>query len=101
MDLRLAEQRALVTGSNSGIGEAIMKLLAAEGVAVVVHGWNVSRTNAVAEVILPGGGKTEVALGDLTIDAGADAVAVAALSGEAVWRALAGSAHPKNRNFNS
>lgn len=78
MDLRLAGKRALVTGSSSGIGEAIVKLLAAEGVAVVVHGRNESRANAVAEAIRAGGGKAEVALGDLTTDAGADAVAVAA-----------------------
>jgi NAD(P)-dependent dehydrogenase (short-subunit alcohol dehydrogenase family) len=78
MDLRLAGKRALVTGSSSGIGEAIVKLLAAEGVAVVVHGRNESRANAVAEAIRAGGGSAEVALGDLTTDAGADAVAVAA-----------------------
>jgi 3-oxoacyl-[acyl-carrier protein] reductase len=81
MDLRLAGKRALVTGSSSGIGEAIVKLLAAEGVAVVVHGRDESRANAVAEAIRAGGGKAEVALGDLTTDAGADAVAVAALAG--------------------
>jgi 3-oxoacyl-[acyl-carrier protein] reductase len=78
MDLRLAGKRALVTGSSSGIGEAIVKLLAAEGVAVVVHGRNVSRANAVAEAIRAKGGEAEVALGDLTTDAGADEVAVAA-----------------------
>ena len=78
MDLRLAGKRALVTGSSSGIGEAIVKLLAAEGVAVVVHGRDESRANAVAEAIRAKGGEAEVALGDLTTDAGADAVAVAA-----------------------
>jgi len=81
MDLRLAGKRALVTGSSSGIGEAIVKLLAAEGVAVVVHGRDESRANAVAEAIRAGGGSAEVALGDLTTDAGADAVAVAVLAG--------------------
>jgi 3-oxoacyl-[acyl-carrier protein] reductase len=81
MDLRLAGKRALVTGSSSGIGEAIVKLLAAEGVAVVVHGRNESRANVVAEAVRAGGGKAEVALGDLTSDTGADAVAAAALSG--------------------
>ena len=81
MDLRLAGKRALVTGSSSGIGEAIVRLLAAEGVAVVVHGRDESRANAVAEAIRAKGGKAEVALGDLTTDAGADAVAVAALAG--------------------
>ena len=78
MDLRLAGKRALVTGSSSGIGEAIAKLLAAEGVAVVVHGRDESRANAVAEAIRAKGGEAEVALGDLTTDAGADAVALAA-----------------------
>lgn len=81
MDLRLAGKRALVTGSSSGIGEAIVKLFAVEGVAVVVHGRNESRASAVAEAIRAGGGKAEVALGDLTTDAGADAVASAALAG--------------------
>ncbi|GHO98213.1 3-oxoacyl-ACP reductase [Reticulibacter mediterranei] len=81
MDLRLAGKRALVTGSSSGIGEAIVKQLAAEGVAVVVHGREESRANAVAEAIRAGGGSAEVALGDLTTDAGADAVAAAALAG--------------------
>ncbi len=81
MDLRLAGKRALVTGSSSGIGEAIVKLLAEEGVAVVVHGRNEDRANAVAQAIRIEGGSAEVALGDLTTDAGADAVAVAALAG--------------------
>lgn len=80
MDLRLAGKRALVTGSSSGLGEAIVKLLAAEGVAVVVHGRNESRANAVAEAIRAGGGKAEIAPGDLTTDAGADAVASTAQS---------------------
>ena len=81
MDLKLAGKRALVTGSSSGLGEAIVKLLAAEGAAVVVHGRNEGRANAVVEAIRAGGGKAEVALGDLATDAGADAAATAALSG--------------------
>lgn len=81
MDLQLAGKRALVTGSSSGIGEAIVKLLAAEGAAVVVQGRNEGRANAVAQAIRAEGGSAEVALGDLTTDAGADAVAVAALAG--------------------
>jgi 3-oxoacyl-[acyl-carrier protein] reductase len=80
MDLRLAGKRALVTGSSSGIGEAIVKLLAAEGAAVVVHGRDESRANAVAAAIRATGGRAELALGDLATDAGADAVAVAALA---------------------
>ena len=51
MDLRLTGKRALVTGSTAGLGEAIVKLLAAEGVDVVVHGRSESRATAVAEAI--------------------------------------------------
>src|SRR5437868_4817837 len=73
MDLRLAGKRALVTGSSAGLGEAIAKLLAAEGVGIVVHGRDEGRTNAVAEAIRADGGRADVALGDLSTDAGADA----------------------------
>src|SRR6266436_3191630 len=71
MDLRLAGKRALVTGSSAGLGEAIAKLLAAEGVGIVVHGRDEGRTNAVAEAIRADGGRADVALGDLSTDAGA------------------------------
>lgn len=81
MDLQLTGKRALVTGSSSGIGEAIVKLLAAEGAAVVVQGRDESRANAVAAAIRAKGGRAEVALGDLTTDAGADAVAATTLAG--------------------
>jgi 3-oxoacyl-[acyl-carrier protein] reductase len=37
MDLQLTGRRALVTGSSVGIGEAIAKGLAAEGVFVAIH----------------------------------------------------------------
>jgi 3-oxoacyl-[acyl-carrier protein] reductase len=42
MELNLQGKRALVTGSSSGIGEAIAKMLAKEGVLVVIHDrfWN-------------------------------------------------------------
>lgn len=81
MDMKLAGKRALVTGSSSGIGAVIVKLLAQEGAAVVVHGRNENRTIAVAEAIRTSGGKAEVAIGDLAGDAGADAAAQAALAG--------------------
>lgn len=84
MDLKLAGKRALVTGSSSGLGEAIVKMLAAEGVVVVVHGRDENRAKAVAEAIRASGGKAEIALGDLSTDSGADAVATAALAGGAV-----------------
>ncbi|MET8787434.1 SDR family NAD(P)-dependent oxidoreductase [Streptomyces sp. NPDC057746] len=74
MDVNLTGRRALVTGSSSGLGEAIARLLAAEGADVVVHGRDEARTRKVAKEI----GAAAVAIGDLTTDEGADAVAVAA-----------------------
>ena len=52
MDLQLAGKRALVTGSSSGIGAAIARELAGEGCAVVVHGRNRERAEAVADFIV-------------------------------------------------
>ena len=81
MDLRLAGKRALVTGSNSGIGEATVKFLAAEGVTVVVHGRSESKAHATASAIRAAGGCAEVAIGDLATESGADSVAATALAG--------------------
>lgn len=78
MDLQLSGRRALVTGASSGIGEAIAKTLAAEGVRVVVHGRDAARTEAVTAAIRAAGGEAEPALGDLATEAGAEGVADAA-----------------------
>lgn len=67
MDLQLNGRRALVTGSSSGIGEAIARMLAREGATVVVHGRNRERADAVASDINAAG----VAIGDLSSDEGA------------------------------
>jgi NAD(P)-dependent dehydrogenase (short-subunit alcohol dehydrogenase family) len=80
MDLKLKGRRALVTGSSSGIGEAIARMLAQEGANVVVHGRNRERAEKVAAEIKAAG----VAIGDLGTDEGAAAVhdkARAALGG--------------------
>lgn len=79
MDLKLKGKRALVTGSSSGLGEAIVKMLAAEGASVVVHGRNIERARKVSEDIISSGGTADIAVGDLSTDEGADAVAAAAL----------------------
>ena len=84
MDLKLIGKRALVTGSSSGLGEAIVKMLAAEGAAVIVHGRNEHRANQVADDIRKLGGTAEIAIGDLSTDEGADAVAMAALKGGSI-----------------
>ncbi len=79
MDLHLQGKRALVTGSSSGIGEAIAKELAKEGVQVVVHGRNKQAIDRVVEEILESGGKAVGVRGDLGFDAQAESVAVDAI----------------------
>jgi len=79
MDLGLNGKRALVTGSNSGIGAGIAKALAREGAHVIVHGRNERRAEQVAQEIRDAGGTAAIAVGDLDTDAGADAVAEVAL----------------------
>jgi 3-oxoacyl-[acyl-carrier protein] reductase len=81
MDLQLKGKRALVTGSSAGLGEAIARLLAAEGAEVIVHGRNEERAAAVAKSIKDIGGRAIYVLGDLSTDEGADAVANGALAG--------------------
>jgi 3-oxoacyl-[acyl-carrier protein] reductase len=68
MDLRLKGKRVLVTGSSSGIGEAIARTVAAEGGRVVVHGRREGEAARVAADIAKGGGEVAVALGDLSKD---------------------------------
>jgi len=79
MDLDLAGRRALVTGSSSGIGAGVARILAQEGASVVVHGRNAERAEAVARELAEQGAQTAVAIGDLATDEGADAVTKAAL----------------------
>jgi NAD(P)-dependent dehydrogenase (short-subunit alcohol dehydrogenase family) len=74
MDLQLRGKRALVTGSNTGIGAGIARLLIEEGCAVFVHGRNAERTEKVAAAIGAAGGLAV----DIGTDAGADALHAAA-----------------------
>ena len=74
MNLRLKNKSALVTGSSAGIGEAIARSLAAEGVRVVIHGRNLQRVRRVAREIERAGGAAVVAVGDLSSDVGASQV---------------------------
>lgn len=80
MDLQLNGRRALVTGSSSGIGEAIVQMLAKEGAKVVVHGRNRERAEKVAADV----GASGVAIGELATEEQVGAVhdqACAALGG--------------------
>jgi 3-oxoacyl-[acyl-carrier protein] reductase len=79
MDLQIQGKRALVTGSSSGIGEAIAKALAQEGVFVVVQGRREAEVRRVVREIETAGGKAFATLGDLGTDEGAQQVASATL----------------------
>jgi 3-oxoacyl-[acyl-carrier protein] reductase len=81
MDLKLKGKRVLVTGSSSGLGAAIVKTLAAEGAAVIVHGRNEERCAAIVADIQGNDGQAEYVTGDLSTDDGADAVTKAVLAG--------------------
>jgi 3-oxoacyl-[acyl-carrier protein] reductase len=79
MNLNLTGRRALVTGASSGLGVAIASSLAAEGVAVAVHGRNAARTQQTVRMIEASGGRAVAAIGELVTDDGAKKVADTAL----------------------
>lgn len=70
MDLQLNGKRALVTGSTSGIGESVAKVLAREGAAVIVHGRRAEETARVVGDIERDGGRAFAVTGDVSTDAG-------------------------------
>jgi NAD(P)-dependent dehydrogenase (short-subunit alcohol dehydrogenase family) len=65
-DTRLAGRTAIITGSSSGIGEAIARVLAASGAEVVVSGRDVGRAEAVADAIGSAGGTAHAVAADLS-----------------------------------
>jgi len=74
MDLQLKNKRALVTGSTSGIGAEIARMLAHEGARVIVHGRDRARAQAVIAEIEANGHRADMALGDLMTPDGIETV---------------------------
>ncbi|MFE1664648.1 SDR family NAD(P)-dependent oxidoreductase [Microbacterium sp. P02] len=64
-DHRLSGRTAIVTGSSSGIGEAIARVLAASGAAVIISGRDAVRSRAVADRITASGGVAHAVTVDL------------------------------------
>jgi NAD(P)-dependent dehydrogenase (short-subunit alcohol dehydrogenase family) len=63
--MRLRGERALVTGSTSGIGTGIALRFGAEGAAVAVHGRNAERGAAVVEQVRAAGGDAHFFAADI------------------------------------
>lgn len=77
--MKLEAARALVTGSTSGIGEAIALRLATDGAQVVITGRDGERGDAVVAAIEAGGGRASFIAADLSTSEGARALAKAAI----------------------
>jgi len=67
MSTRLAGKVAIVTGGGAGIGEAICKLFAREGAAVVVAGLPDDPVRQVVDEIVAAGGRAVGYLGDISV----------------------------------
>lgn len=73
MDLSLAGKTALVTGGSAGIGFAIARTLAREGVAVAICGRRTDRLETAAAALREdSGGRIEIVQADVTVPADVD-----------------------------
>jgi len=77
MDLGLDKRSALVTGSYRGTGSAVARVLAREGVTVLVPGLEAGQADALVAELKAEGGKAFAVTGDIRNDEGAEAVAEA------------------------
>ncbi|KAA9160063.1 SDR family oxidoreductase [Amycolatopsis acidicola] len=75
----LEGRSAIVTGSSSGIGLAVAERLAALGARVVVNSRDAARAEAVAEKIVADGGTAVGVAADVSVPAGGQTLADAAL----------------------
>ena len=81
MDLKLKGRTALVTGASAGIGRAIARELADEGVALAITGRRREKLDElVAEIVAAGGIKPTVIVGDAMEESYVEAVASQALA---------------------
>ena len=86
MDLQLKGKRALVTGGSKGIGKAVARALAREGVNVALLARGVDALNATAAELATETGQTVIGVSaDTTQDAQVRAAVAAA---EVHWAAL-------------
>jgi len=74
MELHLNGKRALVTGSTSGIGESIARVLAREGATVVVHGRRAEEAARIVTEIERDGGRAVAVTGDVSTDEGVERI---------------------------
>ena len=82
MDLQLKDKTALVTGASVGIGRAIARTLAAEGVQLAVSARRVDKLQELSAEIVAAGGKKPVLIEcDLYAEDAAQRLASAALAG--------------------
>jgi 3-oxoacyl-[acyl-carrier protein] reductase len=82
MDLKISDKTALVTGASVGIGRAIAKALAAEGVHVAVSARRIEKLEELsAEIVAAGGKKPVLIRSDLYEDDAAKKLAAAATEG--------------------
>lgn len=70
MDLELNGKRVFVTGSSSGIGAAIARLLVEEGARVMVHGRDEAKTKSVTQSLIDSGGDAAYVTGELSEEDG-------------------------------
>ena len=71
--MRLKDKIAIITGSGTGIGEAIAHKFAREGARLVLNGLPADPVREVAAAIVADGGQAEVHLGDVAEETAARA----------------------------
>ncbi|MFZ9299303.1 MAG: SDR family NAD(P)-dependent oxidoreductase, partial [Hylemonella sp.] len=82
MDLQLQDKTALVTGASVGIGRAIARVLAAEGVRLAITARRGDKLNELASEIVASGGKAPILIEqDMYADDAAQRLAKAAITG--------------------